>query len=101
MSIYKDFEKDVINTICIYKKLVGGFAPVTEKILDYPDKIKVLSNLMKSADVQKGFKVLRNSKQLDKTFESLILKYQKIFKNDVVEAAQWRIDNADELDKKY
>jgi hypothetical protein len=91
---YINFEKDVENTIAIYKKTVGGFAPNTERILFNQDKIGALSKLMQSGDVQKGFKILRNNKQLDKTFESLILKYKHLFKNDVVVAAQWRLNNA-------
>lgn len=96
----ENLEKDVINTICIYKKIVGGFIPATEKIINNPDKIMALSNLVKSADIQKGFKVLRDNKQLNKTFESLIIRYNELFKKDIVEAAQWRIDNAWKLDKK-
>ena len=96
---YEIFENDVKETISIYKKAVGGFAPNTERILYNPNKVNSLSNLMKSGDIQKGFKVLRNNNQLDKTFESLVIKYRQLFKNDVVVAAQWRLDNAWELDK--
>jgi hypothetical protein len=97
-DLHLTFERDVIETIEAYKKAVGGFAPATEKILNNTDKITALSNLMKTADVQKGFKVLRNNKQLDKTFERLVIKYKSKFKNDIVDAAQWRIDNAWELE---
>ena len=53
--------------------------------------IEALSRLIVSSDLQRGFKVLRDSDQLDKTFESLVVKYQLLFKTDVVEAAQWRL----------
>jgi hypothetical protein len=96
---YANFEKDVKSTIEIYKKNVGGFAPNTERIFYNPDKVNSLSNLMKSGDIQKGFKVLRKNNQLDKTFESLVVKYKQLFKHDVLVAAQWRLDNAWELDK--
>jgi hypothetical protein len=99
MDNYANFENDVENTIQIYKKAVGGFAPNTEKILYSPDKVNSLSNLMKSGDIQKGFKVLRDNNQLEKTFESLVIKYKKLFKQDIILAAQWRLDNAWELDK--
>lgn len=92
------FDKEVENTISIYKKIVGGFAPNTERILNNPDKIGSLSNLMKSADVQKGFKVLRDKGQLDKTFETLVIKYKQLFRNDIVDAAQWRLDKAWEME---
>jgi hypothetical protein len=55
------FEEDVASTIELYKKAVGGFAPNTERILRNPDKINTISNLMKSGDIQKGFKVLRDT----------------------------------------
>jgi len=93
-DLYDLFLKEIENTISIYKKAVGGFAPNTEKILYNPDKIGSLSNLMKSGDVQKGFKVLRDKGQLDKTFETLVIKYKQFFKDDIVGAAQWRLDNA-------
>jgi hypothetical protein len=96
---YVNFEKDVRSTIKIYKEVVGGFAPNTERILHNSDKVNSLSNLMKSGDIQKGFKVLRNNNQLAKTFESLVIKYKQLFKQDIIIAAQWRLDNAWELDK--
>jgi hypothetical protein len=93
-DLYDLFIKDVENTIFIYKEAVGGFAPNTEKIFNNPDKISSLSNLMKSGEEQKGFKILRDKGQLDKTFESLIIKYKQLFKDDIVTAAQWRLKNA-------
>jgi len=93
-NLYNLFIKDVENTIFIYKEAVGGFAPNTEKILNNPDKVGSLSNLMKSGEVQKGFKTLRDNGQLDKTFESLVIKYKRLFRDDIVTAAQWRLDNA-------
>jgi hypothetical protein len=99
-NLHALFVKDLENTILIYKKLVGGFAPNTEKILYNPDKIDSLSNLMRSGDVQKGFKVLRNNSQLDKTFESLVIRYNQLFDENIVIAAQWRLDNAWKMDKR-
>lgn len=95
-----EFNKEVENTIGIYKKVVGGFAPNADMILHNPDKIGSLSNLMKSGEVQKGFKTLRNNNQLDKTFETLVIKYKQLFKENVIIAAQWRLDNAWEMDRK-
>jgi len=94
INLYDLFINDVENTISIYIKAVGGFAPNTERILNNPDKIGSLSNLMRSGEEQKGFRILRDNGQLDKTFESLVIKYKQLFKNDIVIAAQWRLDNA-------
>ena len=54
---------------------------------------EALSRLMKTSEFQKGFKVLRDQNMLNHTFESLVLRYKEKFRNDVIEAAQWRIDN--------
>ena len=87
-------EKDVKVNALLYKKAVNGPTPIVDRILENPDKIGTLSNLMKSGEVQKGFKVLRDAKQLDKTFEALIVKFKPLFSKDVIEAAQFRLDNA-------
>ncbi|GHV63073.1 hypothetical protein AGMMS49587_11900 [Spirochaetia bacterium] len=92
-----DLVKDVLETGEVYKKLIGGFAPATQKILDNSDKIKALSNLVKTADVQKGFKALRDAGKLKNTFEALIIKHNNLFRKDIVDAAQWRIDNANNI----
>jgi len=93
-DVYLNFEKEIKETISIYKKTVGGFTPRTDNILNNNDKIKSIGNLMKSGEAQKGFKTLRNNKQLDKTFESLVIKYKNLFDKNIVEAAQWRLDHA-------
>ena len=99
-ELKNNFNKEVENTIVMYKNAVGGFTPNTDKILYNSDKINSLSNLMKSGEAQKGFKILRNSNKLDKTFEALVIKYKKLFTEKVIIAAQWRLDNAWEMDKK-
>ena len=98
-DLYDLFIKDVENTIFIYKEAVGGFAPNAEKILNNPDKIGSLSNLMRSGEAQKGFKILRDNGKLGKTFESLIIKYKQLFRDDIITAAQWRLDKAWEMEK--
>ena len=39
---------------------------------------------MVSADLQQGFKVLRDRNQLNNTFEALVVRFQHLFKPDVV-----------------
>jgi hypothetical protein len=98
-KIYLDFEKEVKETIILYKETVGSFTPRTDSILNNPDKIKSIGNLMKSSDLQKGFKTLRNNNLLDRTFEYLVIKYKQLFNNNIVEAAQWRLDHAYDMGK--
>jgi hypothetical protein len=50
-----------------------------------------------NADLQQGFKVLRDHGRLDKTFEALVIKFQHLFKPEVVQAAKWRLENPNEL----
>jgi hypothetical protein len=89
-----DLNSDVIKTGEMYKKIIGGFAPATQKILVNPDKIKALSKIVKTADIQTGFKTLRNTGRLDKTFEALIIKHSDLFRKDIIDAAKWRLENA-------
>ena len=50
-----------------------------------------------SADLQQGFKVLRDSDALDMTFETLVVRYRDLFRDSVVEAAEWRLKHPDGL----
>jgi hypothetical protein len=45
---------------------------------------------MVSPDLQQGFKVLRDSGQLDQTFEAVVVHFRDFFRDNVVQAAQWR-----------
>lgn len=60
-------------------------------------EVEALSRLMISPDLQQGFKVLRDKKQLDKTFEAVVVRYKQFFQPEVIEAAQWRLDNPHSL----
>lgn len=59
--------------------------------------VEALSRLAESADLQKGFRILRDRDQLDSTFEALIVRHEGLFRRNVVEAARWRLDNANAL----
>jgi len=56
-------------------------------------EIETLSRLMISPDLQKGFKVLRDRKQL----EAIVIRYREFFQSDAIEAAQWRLDHPNDL----
>ncbi len=87
----KEFLDDVEKTIVLYEAANGYSANRTRQMIANHGALKALSLLMVNPDLQKGFEVLRDSKQLDKTFESLVVKYRYLFESDVVEAAQWRL----------
>jgi hypothetical protein len=93
----KAFLDDVKKAIELYEEANGYAANRTRQMITDHGEIKALSLLMVSPDLQQGFKVLRDSSQLDKTFESIVVKYQHLFEPGVVEAAQWRLDHPYEL----
>lgn len=91
------FLQEVEQAIVLYEKTIGNAATRTRQVIKQYGAIKTLSRLMVSPDLQKGFKVLRDSKQLDKTFEAVVIRFKHLFERDVVEAAQWRLANPDHL----
>jgi len=85
------FQQQVELTLQLYEREIGHPATRTRPMIDRYGEIGALSRLMVSADLQKGFKVLRDSNQLDKTFEAVVVRFKHLFKPEVVEAAQWRL----------
>jgi hypothetical protein len=88
-----EFRKDVERAIILYEDAIGHAASRTRPRMTGHREIEALSRLMVTADLQQGFKALRDSNQLDKTFESVVVRYKHLFTPGVVEAAQWRLDN--------
>ena len=92
-----EFREEVEHAIKLYEGLIGHTATRTRPMIDKYGEIGALSRLMVSADLQQGFKVLRDRDQLDKTFEALVVRFHHLFKPEVVQAAQWRLDAPHEL----
>ena len=88
---------EIEKAIDVYEDAISAFAARTRQMIEREGAINALSKLAISADLQQGFKVMRDLGQLDQTFESIIVRYPHLFSNNVVEAAQWRLDNADQL----
>ena len=88
---------EIENAIILYEQAIGGFAARTRQMLEREGAINALSRLIVSPDLQQGFKVLRDRNQLDSTFEAVIVKYPQCFSKNVIEAACWRLNNADHL----
>lgn len=87
----------VDRTIDIYEKAIGQAANRTRQMIERHGAVEALSRLVESPDLQQGFRVLRDRGELDNTFEAIIVRFPKLFPDKVVEAAQWRLDNADQL----
>ena len=88
---------EVDQAIKFYERAIGHAAARTRQMIDTYGEIEALSRLMVSADLQQGFKVLRDRDQLDQTFEAVVVRFRSLFENQVVQAAQWRLDNPHNL----
>lgn len=91
------FRKEVEYAIRIYEKAIGHAATRTWPMIEKYGEIEALSRLMISPDLQQGFKVLRDRDQLEDTFEAVVVRFPHLFKDEIVAAAQWRLDNAKDL----
>ncbi len=89
--------REIEIVITLYEREIGVPAARTRQMIQRHGAIEALSKLVKSADLQSGFRILRDRDQLDSTFEALIVHHEDLFRREVVEAAQWRLNNADRL----
>lgn len=97
--IENNFKLDVENAISAYEAANNHAAIRTREMFAHHNNnyVMVLSLLMKSPDLQQGFKVLRDTNQLEKTFEAVILRHKELFEPEVIEVAQWRLDHPYDL----
>jgi hypothetical protein len=91
------FDSRVNEVVTIYEKAVNHCATRTWQMLKKYGKIEAISRLVVSADLQEGFKILRDKGKLNDTFEHIVIEYKDKFSNDVVEAAIWRLKYPDKL----
>ena len=91
------FHDEVEKAIVLYEEVNKHYASRTRQMIAHYGEIGALSRLMVSADLQQGFQALRDAGQLDKTFESVVIRFQHLFTPDVVEAAQWRLTHPYQL----
>ena len=92
-----NFVREVACAVELYEKMIGHAAGRTRPMIERYGAVEALSRLMVSADLQKGFKVLRDSNQLDISFEAIVVRFKNLFRLEVVNAAQWRLDHPYEL----
>ena len=90
--------QDIERVIAIYEELIGISAVRTRQMIERYGAIEALSRLAVSGEVQSGFRVLRDRDRLDLTFEAVIKRHADLFREDVVDAAKWRLQNAYLLD---
>jgi len=96
MSLAK-LREEVENTLQIYERTNGALATRSRQMISANGVVDALSKLVVTADAQRGFKVLRDSNQLDRTFEAIIARFPELFTKPVIESARWPLDNANNL----
>jgi hypothetical protein len=79
-----DFFREVELAIQLYEDKIGHGATRTREMIKTCGAVEALSRLMVSADRQQGFKVLRDSNQLDKSFEALVTRYPQFSKRNLL-----------------
>lgn len=87
----------VEHAVDVYEQAIRQDAHRTRNMIENYGEVEALSRLIVSADLQQGFKVLRDSGQLDLTFEAVVVRFPGFFQDEVVQAAQWRLDNPHRL----
>jgi hypothetical protein len=87
----------VAHAVGLYERASRHAAGRTRNMIETHGEVEALSRLVVSADLQQGFKVLRDSGQLDQTFEAVVVRFRHFFQDEVVQAAQWRLDNPHSL----
>jgi hypothetical protein len=92
-----EFRAAVEHTVSLYERASLHAANRTRNMIETHGEVEALSRLMISPDLQQGFKVLRDSGQLAQTFEAVVVRYRQLFREEVVQAAQWRLDNPHSL----
>lgn len=85
------FLEEVKKAIALYEQINRHYASRTRQMIADLGDIEALSRLMVSPDLQQGFQALRDAGKLDMTFESVVVRFQHLFRPDIVEAAQWRL----------
>ena len=88
---------EIERAIQLYEQIIRHSATRTRQMIDRHGEIEALSRLMISPDLQQGFKALRDRGQLDLSFEAIVVRHTDEFRDDVVQAAQWRLDNPHDL----
>lgn len=76
---------------------MGSRATATRQMIEKYGYIGALSKLMKSPNLQSGFKILRDNSALDYSFEQVILNHSEEFDKNTVEVAKWRLEHPYDL----
>lgn len=93
-----DLIKDVNEVTVSYEKLIGVSATRTRQMIDRHGVVEALSIMAANTEIQSGFKRLRDSNQLHLTFEAVILRHRELFRNEIVEAARFKLEHSENME---
>lgn len=93
MDLDEKLKQEIDKTIKLYENYISNSPTATKDMIARKGYIKALSDLMKSGEIQNGFKTLIKKGHKDKTFEAIITRNKEYFSEDVVKAAEFRLAN--------
>ena len=88
---------DIEKAIVLYEQNTDQPANRTRQIIERHGHVRALARLMVSPDLQQDFKALRDAGLLEYSFEALVVSRRELFTDEVVAAAEWRLDSKDDL----
>ena len=91
------FHDEVVQAVKLYEQASRRPATRTWRMIEEYGEVEALSRLMLNGELQQGFKVLRDSDQLDKTFESVVIRHRQLFRDEEVQSAEWRLAHPHDL----
>lgn len=97
MDLDEKLKQEIDETIKLYEQYIPTSANATRKMIVNKGYKKALSDLMKSSEIQKGFKTLISNNHKEKTFEAIIIRNKEYFSKEVVEAAEFRLTHCSDL----
>ena len=95
----EELRLEIVRCLAIYEDIIKADASRTRNMFSDYGEIEAISRLMNNGDAQVGFQKLRDSGNLNETFESVVVRFQSEFRPEVVAVARWRLDNANNLPK--
>lgn len=90
-EMLENLKNDVNETIGLYESFITGSAIATRNMIERIGEVATLEKLVQTAEGQLGFKKLYEHKQLDKSFEALVLKYKELFSKNAYDFANYRL----------
>ncbi len=93
----EEFATLVEETIATYERFIPGSAIATREMIARRGVIQALSSLVQNANIQRGFRILRDHNMLNRTFEQLIVDNPEFFDTATIECAQFRLEHHGDL----